>query len=1120
MEELFRLKIAALLHDPPNKPWLLLEGRNHEEEALRYLKPLDIDSIPREVKAADALASSVDRQILSMFFRDKYQSGVFPCREAVLRNTINPLHEVTLPPIRDEKVAEYREKLLKILEGVRDVKLRYLLLYSLYEALWIDMGLPVGPADTRTPTHTVFDHNYATATALNWVYLSGGSGSEAGVEGTIVGLDAAGVQEFVASSRKLRDAWASSYLVSALLWYTLIPLVDAFGPDVVITPSLRLNPFFVDWVSSKLKGLGEEVQKALERLLDVTYLYHEQLREMRDELGVPPYAVFPERATLILPPADVVRKVLGKDIKEFLEERFRKGWSELFELAKASSGRPSGLVGEFLTRVFEYYDRYFNGSGFEENPPLLLRVEVVEVKHDASLSRHELYDHYYTELSKKLSMRKWKKIDPEFRLDLQGLTERAFVTPLGAPKQSERGFDYCTVCGKLPALVVLPSESDGGVVDEYAFYVYGFLVKKWDPQKISEELEKIRAGTASAPEEYLKWREEKSAELESLKVVFTPGERLCPWCFVKRILSINPQLFKLLVTGASPTGALPLSRSSFSFPSVSDIASLRLKEKVVRKVLAGEEGLLDDLKSLVRGLLESKEALNQVRTAQRPWWAERELVKEIQGKLREGRGGHEEGEAGLVLEIVLKGNPESMWLGEGVAQRGWLATLAKYKLSGYLWRYYGLILADGDSMGDLLEGNLEALNRMKGECGKDEKLPSVVKSIISSWGSCELERLLNGLVAEENREKIKEMWSQKLAGELCATPEECMELLNSIEEKLSKIVQGEPPKREPGKIPLTISYHTAISSALMRAALIDVILVSKHGGFVLYAGGDDLMALLPVDSIPELVYESRAAFAGAPLEISEDKSVRCEDGFLKVKEASLPLLPGVGRSYYAGVVHYLYPLNLVMHRARSMLKLAKNEMETQVYYSSGAVERLAKDMLLVDYLPRRTGSFTGLQLSFYRVSHISAFDRRRGTKAYLGGVGYSAKLLKNLLDRVSGFSGNALYSTSLLYDVDGANDMLVEATRQYPELVHSLVDRILERNMATGKKSVGSGWDLLESGALDIKEDAASKNKDLSERTLASVVKVERGEENRDEVELHFFTSLAQATRFLLGGMG
>ncbi|MEM2914636.1 MAG: hypothetical protein QXH91_04465, partial [Candidatus Bathyarchaeia archaeon] len=66
LDELFQLKAAALLHDPPNKAWLIASGRAHEEEVNEFSKILFEDTVLQDaikkletnnIKNADRLAA-------------------------------------------------------------------------------------------------------------------------------------------------------------------------------------------------------------------------------------------------------------------------------------------------------------------------------------------------------------------------------------------------------------------------------------------------------------------------------------------------------------------------------------------------------------------------------------------------------------------------------------------------------------------------------------------------------------------------------------------------------------------------------------------------------------------------------------------------------------------------------------------------------------------------------------------------------------------------------------------------------------------------------------------------------------------------------------------------------
>lgn len=1033
------LKIAALLHDTPDKPWLMVGGESHEEEARRRLKELaGLEGIDRRVREADRLAARIDRYALSIVMGEGYERGFAPSRELVLKNPINPLFRVELPrSLSRERVESFWSELRGALEGLGSDAEKYTVLYALYETLWIRRGLPVGPADTRVPTHTVFDHDYATAAAVNWV-LGGG------VEGLLIGLDAAGVQGFVSSSRKLRDAWVSSYVVSALVWYTILPLVEKWGPDVVVTPSLRFNHFFFHWLLRRVRGSGAE--RVLEEVMrSCAYLGDEHLWSLYKDLGMPPYACVPERATLILPPKPYDEPC---DVAARLEQRFEEGWRRLWDAARRYAQLRAGqLLWELVRRTFEEYEREWREAGFHEVAPLALRVEVVEVK-SKSLD-WEIYDKKYRELAERLSMRKYVRLEPESRLRLVPLTERAFRGGLGFPRRSRRGFEYCTSCGKLPALLVLPSGEGGSPAEEeYGFYLYGALEKGWEADLIREKWREVREAAAQRElEEFEGWLRDHALELQGTKTIFTPGERLCAWCFLKRVLGLEPRLLNVLLLDLRDSkldeflSECAESRVRFGFPSTADVASLRLREELVglprrSPRRAGElRGWLDRLHHGPFGGA-VLELLRAAVAEARPWRAERELEEAV------GRLDLDEGQRTL-LRGLLKADPEVLWFtSEAGARRWWRSLLRELGLSRLLQTYYCLLLADGDNIGGLLEGRLSALccAEVSGE---------LAARIVEAWGE--------GGFQEHLVDELK-----RGRGPLASV--------------LSEL-----------RVPVSLAYHSSISSALSRAAVVDAAVISALGGFVVYAGGDDLLAFAPVDAAPAIVRASRRLFAGAP--VSEPGSPEAERGFIRLGEAWLPALPGVGRSYCALVVHFMHPLHLSIRRAASALKEAKSSAWAELW-SGGVRERLTKDGAIFVYVPRGGGESAFVPQTLLRVG-------RDEIDSYLKEVAATIEAVEELLRAVAPLRDRPACSTSLLYDVEEVDGLLVAAARSNEaDIAERLVGTVLRRNSLRGA-----------TGCARVLGRIAGK------RRLSCVV----GREGEAR-PTHLFTSLVRAVRLLRGG--
>ena len=105
---------------------------------------------------------------------------------------------------------------------------------------------------------------------------------------------------------------------------------------------------------------------------------------------------------------------------------------------------------------------------------------------------------------------------------------------------------------------------------------------------------------------------------------------------------------------------------------------------------------------------------------------------------------------------------------------------------------------------------------------------------------------------------------------------------------------------------LNPTIHTAISRSLMEFALTDIVeIVKKYRGELIYTGGDDVLALLPTDTILNCAYEIQQSFN------------REFDGWRQYPNSKMS----------AGIimVKYDYPLYDALKRVRSLEKKAKDQ---------------------------------------------------------------------------------------------------------------------------------------------------------------------------------------------------
>lgn len=124
--------------------------------------------------------------------------------------------------------------------------------------------------------------------------------------------------------------------------------------------------------------------------------------------------------------------------------------------------------------------------------------------------------------------------------------------------------------------------------------------------------------------------------------------------------------------------------------------------------------------------------------------------------------------------------------------------------------------------------------------------------------------------------------------------------------------------------PLGPALHAAISTALATfATQLAPPIVARHRGQLIYAGGDDLLALLPVRTALACAHALRHAFSGDP-----DHNGGAASGFYRPQEPDARELPTMGEratlSAGLAVVHYKEDLRAALDVARRAEKAAKN----------------------------------------------------------------------------------------------------------------------------------------------------------------------------------------------------
>ncbi|WP_016732229.1 type III-B CRISPR-associated protein Cas10/Cmr2 [Saccharolobus islandicus] len=990
-------KIKALLHDPPNKSaiisWNILSRslghdkrlrRKHETEAKNLAKAIFDEKLGNgkirdsDVSKADNLASSIDRYLGSIVYR---HSSIFPEMDIKLKNILLPSltkenYDLSHFPIFSNKYNRniplnpelkkpYVYNLKKYYNAITYEILAYQTFYLVYELSWINNNLLIGPAETRNPTHTIFDHLYATAAMMNWILTFKGRGGNKR-KGYLLGIDTIGVADFISKGRKTRDLWISSYLVSALLWYVITWFIEEYGPDVILFPSLRFNQFYAFYLLEKLikEGVSEDVIDEIKELI-TKYIFNGD--DLFENLKIPPYPIIPGRITLILPGLiredEKCKKV--QDDNCFIskvKERYNEGWRKLIEgLKRYSELKREDGFWNLVCRVLKLTEDFF------QTTPLNIRVKQVSVTKDEIFDNNKLrsdswkiYDNKYRQLVSEFKRSKLVKVTPESRLKLFELTKFDKLPQIG--EKSKRGYEFCTSCGVLPAVVIMPKEDDF-------------------------EKKLFELGIA---------RDEK--DVRSIKNMVSPGERLCPWCLVKRALGAEPRLMRILLLGdlysvEEIVNEIVSKDVKIEIPSTSDIASIKTFEEMIEK----KNEICEDLK-------EEEVCKTPNDSSFSMWqWFNKNYYN------------------GINLTI----DPEAYWFSE--KRRKYYFSLFRRHRITFPSPYYALVRADSDYLGDLLEGKLTpylagiidsgdyANISEKKEVSKllEEYLVNAGSGPIVDYVKTVLECIRGNLKICSCAVKI---YSNEVAKVMFRA---------NVEEEVKNSLEYFETILNEGRIIVTPAWHVSISSALNRGLLVELELINKHKGFVIYAGGDDLLAMLPVDEVLDFIKESRRVFAGFGTE--KLGNICLENGFVRINSAYYPSLPIVGRSYSVIIAHYADPLFFVINDSYNLLEEGKEMIRYRVMYN-GEYKDAKKDVAIFRY----QGLTSVIPLSLKRpiVNSVSDFNE----------IASTIDVILELKKRID----EGRISVSLLYDYEGYKHLIVASDEKY--LTEFLVKDWIKRN--------------------------------------------------------------------------
>lgn len=229
--------LKRFFHDPVDKPF---DIKTHENRAKDYAEILGISDL-QEAKYSDQIASCMERSLLPKDMKQDFNE---------IRH---PLSDEKIDGLNFEGV-DIKEAVKKSLEriaqeaGFDENKAFYiwrnLLDFLLEETKEKDYQrfLPLVPADTRVPDHSIWEHLKVTS-VIN---------AYEGYQNNSLFLFSIGpVQSFISQARKTQDLFMGSFILSYLTFIAIEKVVEKYGPTSIIYPDLNKQPLMDLYLTKK-----------------------------------------------------------------------------------------------------------------------------------------------------------------------------------------------------------------------------------------------------------------------------------------------------------------------------------------------------------------------------------------------------------------------------------------------------------------------------------------------------------------------------------------------------------------------------------------------------------------------------------------------------------------------------------------------------------------------------------------------------------------------------------------------------------------------------------------------------------------------------------------------------
>jgi len=259
-------KIGCFLHDPIDKA-LRIQG--HEERAKEIADALGV-SIPlkSEVRRYDIIAAGLDRANLPGYSKNSSENGAIDfyknphITHPVSGGSIKFTGEFDSAQQTTRQIADLIRKDTNNTQQRWDKQTYFNYLFFVLRKRVISENCGnLGflweriPADSRMPDHSIWNH----AGMVSALYTSFTESQSNGSSMVVFSLSP--VQPFITKTRKLRDHWVASVILSWLTFEGICSVMEHLGPDHILYPSLQDQPLVEAFMTKDFEPFFREYRE-------------------------------------------------------------------------------------------------------------------------------------------------------------------------------------------------------------------------------------------------------------------------------------------------------------------------------------------------------------------------------------------------------------------------------------------------------------------------------------------------------------------------------------------------------------------------------------------------------------------------------------------------------------------------------------------------------------------------------------------------------------------------------------------------------------------------------------------------------------------------------------------